>query len=232
MAPVPLDYAPPEPNRRGIPIWPAVVATLYLCVLVPVYWRHYGPSNFLWFSDIALFFGVAALWLGGRRFGNFVPGPLLASMAALAALLLDTAWDVDFLLHLVSGREILGLAKYMFDPSYPMYLRLLSLFHIPLPPMLLWLLWRLGYDQRALVAQTAVAWVAFLAVYLIQPAKNINWVYGFGESRQTWVHPLVWLLGMMVAYPLLIHLPTHVSLKWLFRARATRPASGPAKRVF
>ena len=223
MALVPLEYAAPGPNRRGIPLWPAALATLYLCVLVPVYWRHYGPSNFLWFSDIALFMGVAALWLGGLRFGNLAPGPLLASMAALAALLLDTAWDVDFLLHLVSGREVLGLAKYMFDPSYPLYLRLLSLFHLPLPPMLLWLIWRLGYDPRALLAQTVVAWVAFVGVYLIHPAKNINWVYGFGESRQTWVHPVVWLLGMMVAYPVLIHVPTHLLLRTLFREPGVAP---------
>ena len=209
-----IDDATPSP--RQVPRWLAVAATLYLCVLVPVYWRHYGPSNFLWFSDIALFMAVAALWVGDRRFGDFAPGPLLASMAALAALLLDTAWDVDFLLHLVSGREVFGLANYMFDPKYPLYLRLLSLFHLPLPPLLLWLIWRLGYDRRALVEQTLVAWVAFVAVYLIDPAKNINWVYGFGETRQKWVHPLVWLIGMMAAYPLLIHVPTHLLLRKLF----------------
>jgi hypothetical protein len=194
------------------------LATLYLCVLVPVYWHHYGPSNFLWFSDVALFMAVAALWLGDRRFAALRPGPLLASMGALAALLLDTAWDVDFIAHLVSGREVLGLAKYMFDANYPLYLRLLSLFHVPLPPLLLWLLWRLGYDRRALAAQTVVAWVIFVLIYLLNPEKNINWVFGLGDARQKWVHPLVYLAGMMVAYPVLIHLPTHLILRKLFKS--------------
>lgn len=31
--------------------------TLFLLVLVPVYWAHYGPRNFLWFSDIAFSLG-------------------------------------------------------------------------------------------------------------------------------------------------------------------------------
>src|SRR2546423_14580012 len=31
--------------------------------LVPVYVRQYGWRNFLWFSDVALFVTIAALWL-------------------------------------------------------------------------------------------------------------------------------------------------------------------------
>ena len=49
--------------------------TLFLVILVPVYWAHYGPKNFLWFSDIALLTTGAALWL---------ESPLLASMMMLA----------------------------------------------------------------------------------------------------------------------------------------------------
>ena len=47
----------------------------------------------------------------------------------------------------------------MFDPDKPRYLRALSLFHIVLPLTLLWLVARLGYDARALVAQTMLAWI-------------------------------------------------------------------------
>ena len=49
----------------------------FLAVLVPVYWRTYGPSNFLWVSDIGLFLTVAAVW---------VNHPLPLSMAVLTAL--------------------------------------------------------------------------------------------------------------------------------------------------
>ena len=30
-----------------------IIYTLFVCALVPIYWRQYGPTNFLWFSDIA-----------------------------------------------------------------------------------------------------------------------------------------------------------------------------------
>jgi hypothetical protein len=70
------SVAPGMPIATGhIPVWIKVVYTLYLCVLVPVYWTHYGPQNFLWFSDIALLTIAAALWL---------ESPLLASTMAAA----------------------------------------------------------------------------------------------------------------------------------------------------
>lgn len=42
----------------------------------------------------------------------------------------------------------------MFEASPPRYLRALSLFHVPLPIGLLWLVTRLGYDRRAWLAQS------------------------------------------------------------------------------
>ena len=48
---------------REIPLSVCVPYTLFVCILVPVYWRYYGPANFLWFSDLALLIGLAALWL-------------------------------------------------------------------------------------------------------------------------------------------------------------------------
>jgi hypothetical protein len=44
-------------NRKQsalIPLWLKIAYTLFVCILVQVYWRQYGPANFLWFSDIAL----------------------------------------------------------------------------------------------------------------------------------------------------------------------------------
>lgn len=46
-----------------IPLGLKIVYTLFVCELVPIYWRQYGPDNFLWFSDIALLAIVPALWL-------------------------------------------------------------------------------------------------------------------------------------------------------------------------
>jgi hypothetical protein len=46
-----------------IPLGLKIIYTLFVYALVPIYWRQYGPANFLWFSDIALLALVPALWL-------------------------------------------------------------------------------------------------------------------------------------------------------------------------
>jgi hypothetical protein len=51
-------------KAQAIPLWLKVAFTVFVAVLVPIYWREYGPANFLWFSDIALFAIVVGLWTG------------------------------------------------------------------------------------------------------------------------------------------------------------------------
>jgi len=60
-----------------IPLWLKLAYTLFICVVVPVYWLQYGPGNFLWFSDLALLATTAALWLENS---------LLVSMMAVSVL--------------------------------------------------------------------------------------------------------------------------------------------------
>jgi len=188
-------------------LWGKALYTLFLCVLVPVYWTHWGPKNFLWFSDIALLVTGAALWL---------ENPMLASMMALAIALPELAWNADFFGRLLTGRQIFGLSGYMFDPRKPLYLRALSLFHIVLPVVLVWMVSRLGYDRRAWALQTVLALIVLPVTYwLTEPAENINWVYGPGSKPQTWMRPLAYLVLLMIFFPLVVYLPTHLLLRRL-----------------
>ena len=176
----------------------------FLTILIPVYWRHYGPSNFLWLSDLGLFCTVLAIVL---------ESPLLASMPAVGILALELAWTADF----IAGGRLLGLAGYMFDAGYPLYLRLLSLFHVAIPPVVLLLLYRWGYDGRALPLQVLLTWAAFAGAYLLTPPeKNINWVFGPGTEPQTAIPALLYFLIMCVVVPLFVLVPTHFLLSWLF----------------
>ena len=190
------------------PLWLKIVCTLYVCLLVPIYWVQYGPTNFLWFSDTALLLIVPALWFESA---------LLASMMALSVVLLELTWNVDFFGRLLTGKELIGLSKYMFDATIPLGVRGLSLFHIVLPPLLLWMVHRLGYDGRALPAQTVLAWLVLpLSYWLSNPVENANWVYGFGSKPQTWMPAPLFVMLLMLAFPLLIYLPTHFALKKIF----------------
>jgi hypothetical protein len=184
--------------------------TVLVAVIVPVYIVKYGAVNFLWFSDIGLLGIFAALWLENA---------LLGSMMALAVLLPETLWLVSFVSGAVmKGRGLSTLAAYMFDAKIPLYLRILSAaFHLALPPGALWLAYRYGYDDRALAAQTLLAWVVLpLSLWLSPPAKNVNWVRGFGHPPRRRM-PLPAHFGLvMLLYPFAIYLPTHWLLNWLF----------------
>ena len=148
------------PNRR-IPYWVKVVYSAFVAILVPSYWVTYSPWNFLYFCDVALLVTAVAIW---------IESPLLISMQAVAITVPQMLWVVDLLCRVVANVEITGVTSYMLDSSIPLFFRGLSLFHGWLPFVLLWLLARLGYDQRAFVLQTAAAIVILLVSYLFAPA--------------------------------------------------------------
>ena len=74
----------------------------------------------------------------------------------------------------------------MFEPERPLKLRALSLFHVPLPLVLLWMIAAYGYDAVAglpgavLLAMIVLPWSRLVSA----PEKNINWTYGFGARAR------------------------------------------------
>ena len=189
---------------QTIPLWLKVSFTLFVLVLVPVYWRQYGPGNFLWFSDIGLLLTVPALWMESS---------LLASMVLVSIGLLELMWVLDFLARLTVGVSVTGLSAYMFDSEIPLSIRALSLFHIVLPIIVVWIVSQLGYDGRAFIAQSALSWLVLPMSYLLtKRSENVNWVHGFGSEPQRWMSPRLYLALLMLLFPLVIYLPTHLVL--------------------
>lgn len=197
--------------------------TAFMVVLVPYYWMEYGPTNFLYFCDIALFLTLASLWT--RR-------SLLASMALVGLLIPQLGWQVDFLVQCL-GLPNLGLTDYMFDPSISIFARFLSFFHFWLPILLLYIVYQLGFDRRSIIGWTLIAWVAMLVSYALLPAPgdvldfpnqpyNVNYVYGFSpDSPQTMLPQQAWLMVLMIGLPALVYCPTF----WLLQRWMPRPKS-------
>jgi hypothetical protein len=182
-------------SRWRVPLWLKLGHSGFLCVLVPVYWVHYGPTNFLWGSDIALFLLLAALWLEAA---------LPNSMLAIGVLPFEIAWCAD----LLSGARLLGVTAYMFDPEREAYLRALSLFHPALPVLIVYLLRRLGYDRRALLAQSLLTWLILPLTYATTvPGDNVNMVFGLGQAPQDLIEPRLYLVVLMIGLPLLVYWP-------------------------
>jgi len=194
-----------------VPLWIKLGYSGFVGVLVPIYLATYGPTNFLYFCDVALLFTLAALW---------TERPLLAGIPAVGIVLPQLVWVADFVAGFF-GVSPLGLAEYMFRDTIPLGARALSFFHGWLPFLLIWLVFRLGYDRRSFAAWTGLAWALMLLSFLLLPGPpappgnpnlpvNVNYVFGLSETGpQTWLPPLGWLAVLMVGLPLLAWWPTH-----------------------
>lgn len=194
-------------GRQRLSLWIKLLYTAWVVVLVPIWIRWQGPQNFLWFSDIALLLTCAALWFESR---------FLASMTAVGIILPDLAWAAHFLVDLVVDAGPFERSGYMFNEDLPLFVRALSLYHIIILPLLIWMVARLGYDRRALLAQTLLAWAVLLFTYLVtDPSDNINFVFGLGDPPRTPLPQPLWLILQMALLPVCVYLPTHLFLaRW------------------
>ena len=116
--PAPVAPGPARLSRaRGL-------ALAWLLVWAPAYAWGYGWANFLQLCDLAVILTCVGLWRGS---------PLLLGMSALSSLVIDVAWDLDLAFRALTGGHLFGGTEYMWDPRFPLSLRLLSLFHVAWP---------------------------------------------------------------------------------------------------
>ena len=189
-----------------VPLWLKVAWTAMVLVIVLIYWRHRGPANFLWFSDIALLALVAGLWLESS---------FIVSLTACMVLVPEMLWIVSFFGGLLRLQHLIGLADYMFDKQTPLWLRAVSLFHVPLLVVIVWAPWRLGYDPGVFPWVVLITWLVLLLTrVLTKPKSNINHVYRLPIAAGANLTPVQHMLVLMTALPLVLQLPGHLLL-WL-----------------
>jgi hypothetical protein len=192
------------PEMR-VPIWLKIAWTLWVLVWVPVYWRQYGLQNFLYLCDLGNFLIAIGLWL---------ESPLIFSWQATGLLIFQTVYTIDLIGAVISGRHLIGGTEYMFDAHVPLFVRLLSLFHVVVPPLLLWGIWRLGYDRRGWKFQTVMTWIVVPINYFWRPQLDVNWARGPFFREQQVVPGLLYLATYLIVVPLVIYWPTHLVLQW------------------
>ena len=183
-----------------LPLWLKIGWTVWLLVWAPLYWRQYGAQNFLYFCDIGnLLIGIG-LWLESA---------LIFSLVACGVLLFQTLFTIDLLGTLLTGHHLIGGTEYMFDPRLSVAVRLLSLFHVVTPPLVLWLVHRLGYDSRGWKLQSVMTWIVVPVNYFWRPEQNVNWARGLFYREQHVVPGIVYLLAYLVTATFLVYWPTH-----------------------
>jgi hypothetical protein len=191
-----------------IPLWFKIGYTVFTAAIVAIWLRHYGPRNLLWLSDVALIGAVPAMWLEDARIG---------SVLAVAVLLPELLWNLDFVVRIVSRRRFTGLTDYMFEPERPWILRALSLFHVPLPLVMLWLLYAYGYDEHvALPGAIALAAVVLPWSRVVSPVdKNIHWTHGLGSRPAAWP-AVAYVPALWLGFVLVVFVPTDLALRSIF----------------
>lgn len=210
-----LTRAPDDQGQSRIPTWLKVGFTLWLFVLIPMDWPFYGPWSQLWFCNLGNIVIAIALWRESR---------LLFSWQAVSLLLIDFTFTLDYVGRWILGFHPIGGTEYMFDAvRYPLHMRILSLFHLVIPVLLVWAIRRLGYDRSAMRVQVVFLWVLLpLCYFLTPPEMDVNYVFGPFDKPQTLVPSGLYLLACMLIYPLILNLPTHVLLSGYQRRRQAR----------
>jgi hypothetical protein len=191
-------------TRMRLPLWLKILWTIWVIVWVPLYWRQYGAHNFLYFCDLGNLLIALGLW--GES-------PLIFSWQATGLLLFQVLFATDLLGAFLADKHWIGGTEFMFDPHLPLALRLLSLFHVVTPPLLLWAIWRLGYDKRGWKFQTLTTWIVVPINYFWRPEQDVNWARGLFFREQHVMPGWSYLLLYLIAVPALIYWPTHLLLQ-------------------
>jgi hypothetical protein len=197
------------PAGPGIPLALKLAWTAFVLVWAPIYWHYYGPQNFLFYCDLGNLLILLGLWLESRR---------IFSWQAVGLLVFQTLYSVDLLGALLSGKHIFGGTEYVFDPAIPLAVRLLGLYHVVVPILLLWVVRRLGYDSDAWKWQVVLMLIVVPINFFWHPEDNVNFARGIGHEQHlmpSWLY----LIGYLLVAPLAVYWPTHLALcRWTARS--------------
>jgi hypothetical protein len=208
-----MNQHTPQLNPR-IPLWLKLAWTAWVVVWAPVYWKYYGAQNFLYFCDLGNLFIALGLWMESR---------LILSWQAVGLLAFQIFYSLDLIVALLTGKHVTGGTEYMFDPTIPLPVRLLGLYHLAVPALLLWAVRRLGYDQNALKYQILTTCLVVPINYFWRPEYNVNFARGIGHQQHL-MPGWLYLLGYLVVAPLLVYWPTDWALRrWVAKPNRFSP---------
>ena len=192
-----------------------IAIAAWLALYIPVYSRAYGGWHFLQLCDLSVLLACLGALLGSR---------LLLSAQALGAPAIALLWLADLAWFAATGHYLHGGTAYLWDGTVPAAARLLSLFHLVLPLLLVMYLRRHGYDRRALPLQAAVSALAIAVSLLgLHGFGNLNYVNAWPGGgavlpKLPGAHAFAGWLVLCVA----IYFPTHLLWQQLFGENSRR----------
>lgn len=203
-------------RSNPIPMTARLVYSAWMAVWVTIIVMNQGLGNFFWLCNMAQFLILYGVWTGNRL--------ILSSQAGMVTLV-GTAWTLDFTAGVILGGSPLGFTAYMFSDELPLIARVSSLYHIGLPPFLLWLLCRTGHDRRGPWLQCLIGAAGILGGWLFtEPRRNLNWVQEPMGMEQTWMSEPAFVGLLLLLYPLVLFFPGDYLVRFIL-AKCRRPVA-------
>ena len=197
-------------SKTGLPSvsWQTGLVLLWLVIYIPVYADSYGFWHFLQLCNLGVL--IACI-------GFLTRNALLVSSQAVAMLPITAFWLADFFGKLITGHYVHGGTAYMWDSAIPPITRILSLYHIVLPVILLCWLLRNGYEKRAWKTQGIIALLVLVAGLFIAPqSENLNYVHHWPSGRVLFGQPVLHAIVSFSILVVFVYWPTHRLLLWAF----------------
>jgi len=97
-------------------------------------------------------------------------------------------------------------------PNIPLLVRSLGLYHFVVPILLLWAVYRLGYDGRGWKWQIVLMAIVVPITFFWHSEDNINFARGIGHEQHL-IPGWLYLIGYLVVVPLVVYWPTHLALR-------------------
>ena len=200
----------PNQHARKIPDWLRWAALLWLAVWFAVYWIYWQPTTFLHLCDVAVILTCIGLWTSNS---------LLLSSQAVSSIAVDLVWCFDAGYTALLVKHPIGGTEYMWDATRPMWVRTLSLFHVIWPILLLWAIYRVGYDRRGWILQSGIAVILMVVSRLLNPEENFNYAFTDPFFHRAWGPAPVHVAFMLAVLIGAVYLPTHWVLAKCFPPR-------------
>jgi hypothetical protein len=205
-------------SGQKIPDYIRYLALVSLIAWFAAYWHAWGPANFLHLCDIAVILTCI---------GIYTNNALLISSQAVSSVLIDIVWTLDVAARLIFGRHLIGGTEYLFDSTTLLWARLLSLFHIVLPFILLWSISRLGYDRRAWKLQSAILLPVLIASRFVTPDQNLNFAVKDPFLHRSYGPAPTHLAITFLFLVFVVYFPTHSLFSRMFPAPKSRAQKAP-----
>ncbi|HLW66013.1 MAG TPA: hypothetical protein VKS79_11950 [Gemmataceae bacterium] len=228
-----------------VPLWLKLAYHVWLLGWLIAGGKTYPYPHFFWLCYLGNVVVGIALWTENN---------LLFSWQAVSLFFVDVFWTFDVSARALSlwsaewaGRVVFNYhsqfgTDYMFDPTIDSFRKTMSMFHMLMPLIFFWGMYRFGYDRRAIWLQLATIAIVFPLTYWVSLnfgdvqeniKDNINWVFGpFGKPQNpanTGVSRQQFLLIALLLYPIVMHIPSHFLLTAMFSGSAGRASGKSAK---